>query len=515
MLTAVDTTTTTQHKNMNQTRMSRLSYKFALAATLLSQSTATGNSMFSTAPDDLEMKSTTRLTKPLPLAVGEVSNTFHTLDIPPGPIAVYEFKADIVEIDPDTNEIIPVPLNEAYLHHHVVGSNHKSYEHMKDSHSPMKPEGMFKGVGFGAGTESRGTPQKFYYPFAFTTEPDEDTWIANVHVINTREMTTSQAGHCLECPCTSEDVLDGLTVNYTPRGWTGCNDFVLQVLNNDACHAETYKGGLRCCEHGEYCLERSALPENGPISTFYLRYTITYSELRPENRALRLAACCDATGDLDRHGNIEYDVPQCDDPVNNPEECIYELTTVQMLHSVGNNGAFGVLPGDKEGGGTSVDVVYTVGHMHRGGIEIEIADEETGEVICLSKPTYGKDQDVVGKEKDYIVSMSTCTFNPPRKMRTSDLVRVTARYDSTKPHTGVMSLFYIAAADPVDDMAVGLNVLGAALTTEAGVIEETSTSESLKIAFVSIGLIAICVLAVKKFGRKDGYSRIEAVNVTV
>merc|ERR1711976_784335 len=40
--------------------------------------------------------------------------------------------------------------------------------------------------------------------------------------------------------------------------------------------------------------------------------------------------------------------------------------------------------------------------------------------------------------------------NPPRRMSTTDLVRVTARYDSTVAHTGVMSLFYIATAEPVD-----------------------------------------------------------------
>uniref|UniRef100_A0A7S2MVH9 Copper type II ascorbate-dependent monooxygenase C-terminal domain-containing protein n=1 Tax=Helicotheca tamesis TaxID=374047 RepID=A0A7S2MVH9_9STRA len=500
--------------------MARLSNTLALT-TLLTLRAAASDGTF---PDDLELKTYTSYTEALPLAVGEVANKFHTLNIPSGPIAVYEFKADVVEKDPETEEYIPVPLNEAYLHHHVVGSKHKAYKHLEHVHTPMKPKGMYKGVGFGAGSEARGTPQKFYYPFAFTTHPDEDSWVANVHVINTRHMTTEEAHRCLECPCTSEDFYGNGTIKDTKRGWNGCNDFLAIEMDNDACYADTYKGGLRCCEDREFCMEKSALSEESPISTFYLRYTLTYADFRPTNRPLGLAACCDVTGDVDRTGNIEYDIPQCEDPVNKAEECVYELTTVQQLHS-GNNGAFGIRA--KIGVETPneyLDVVYMVGHMHRGGIDIEIKDAETDEVICLSKPSYGRDMGIAGDEKDYVVAMSTCTFNPPRRMSTTDLVKVTARYDSTEAHTGVMSLFYIATADPIDDEnAPDVPMLGATLEEESQEAEIASADNadaprsSFKSLFVTFSVIAICVVSVKKFGlgRKKNYTPIEGVDISV
>jgi hypothetical protein len=84
--------------------------------------------------------SVTRLSKPLPLYAGEVTNSFHHIPIPKGPIAIYEFAADVVEKDAH-GSIVAVPLKDAYLHHHVVVSNHKAFEHMKHWWSPMKPAG--------------------------------------------------------------------------------------------------------------------------------------------------------------------------------------------------------------------------------------------------------------------------------------------------------------------------------------------------------------------------------------
>ena len=43
--------------------------------------------------------------------------------------------------------------------------------------------------------------------------------------------------------------------------------------------------------------------------------------------------------------------------------------------------------------------------------------------------------------------MGACTFDPPRRMKTTEKLRIVGRYNSTEAHTGVMSLFYIAIAD--------------------------------------------------------------------
>ncbi|POM79327.1 Hypothetical protein PHPALM_3043, partial [Phytophthora palmivora] len=89
----------------------------------------------------------TALTPPLSLHQGEVTNSFHHLQIPKGPIAVYRFEADVVEKDANGN-VVPVPTYDAYLHHHVFGSTHKQYDAMKSRWAPMKPKNFSRSVAF-------------------------------------------------------------------------------------------------------------------------------------------------------------------------------------------------------------------------------------------------------------------------------------------------------------------------------------------------------------------------------
>ncbi|CAB9516861.1 Stress up-regulated Nod 19 [Seminavis robusta] len=448
------------------------------------------------------------LTQPLPLYPGEVSNTWHHIAIPKGPIAISEFAADIVELD-DDDTMIPVPLSDAYLHHHVVYSQHDyQNRHKKTSSATTTTQ---RSIGFGAGTESRGTRQVFPHPYRFTTTAGEDEFLANVHVINTRSMTVPQAHHCLECPCTAEDRFDPAnqkkfrwfwqssaettkynssllnTVVERRHHWDRCNA-KLQNQSNTACSPSTYNGGLLCCEHGEFCLDqyyldasllatpnkrtgvRAPTLNNETQSTFYLRYTLTYTPLQRRNDEeiipLYLAQCCDATGNLTSAGNIEYDIPVlCNsNTTTNPSSpaCIHTLETIQTLHGA-SDGVFGAgsIENAEQQSEEWVDVVYMVGHLHRGGIEMTAYLAENNTLLCRSLPYYGTNNGSVGQignEPGYINRMSTCTFDPPRRMRTSDQIRVVGKYNATEAHTGVMSLFYIAVAD-VDNDGQGVNVI--------------------------------------------------------
>ena len=388
-----------------------------------------------------EMKRFTALTPPLSLLQGEVTNTFHRLSIPQGPIAVYRFQADVVEKDAHGN-VVPVPTYDAYLHHHVFGSTHTQYDAMKSRKAPMKPTSFSRSVAFGAGTECRGTPQEFYFPYAFMTVEGEDEWLANVHIINTRKMSPERAHRCLECPCTSEDTFTADSVNGMPIHATSCNPQLLDD-ENTVCSAKTYHGGLRCCQDAEFCLEHGDLEVAASSNaTFYLRYSLEYAAIVPENRPLYLAACCDASGSLKHMGNVEYDVPVCD-PNTHPG-CVHTLSTRQRLNS-GSIPLFSYQQHSPEPE-REVELVYAVGHQHRGGLGIQLYDDASGDLLCASVPKYGSGTEA-GNEDGYVVSMSTCTFDPPRRMRTTDIVRVVALYNNTLSHTGVMSLMYMALSD--------------------------------------------------------------------
>lgn len=468
---------------------------FAVAASLLAMATAA---------ERPEVLRHTALTAPLPLVQGEVTNTFHRLPIPKGPIAVYRFEADIVEKDADGN-VIPVANYDAYLHHHVVGSVHKHYADSADKWAPMKPVNFSRSVGFGAGTESRGTPQEFQYPYAFMTVDGEDEWVANVHVINTRKMASADAHRCLECPCTSDDVFTDDAVN----GWhfqPGSCNAELVSEQNTVCSVKTYHGGLRCCEDAQFCLEKAELDAASETSTFYLRYTIEYSRVVPENRALYLAGCCDASGDATHHGNIEYDVPACD-PARHPG-CVHTLSTRQPL-DLGQSSVYKFLESEKDFADREVELVYAVGHQHRGGLGIHMYDEATGDLLCSSVPTYGTGHEV-GNENGYVVSMSTCTFDPPRRMRASDLVRVVALYNNTEAHTGVMSLLYLALADVVEPTADALT---------ASAVTSSSSSDNVVVRFAkspfmvvgpAVAAIGCVIVFVLHMTKRRGYHQLTA-----
>jgi len=432
---------------------------------------------------------------------GEVSNSYHRLEIPKGPLAIVSFEADVVESDEDGN-IVPVPLADAYLHHHVVFSDHKFYEREKNWWSPMKPKGANRGVSFGAGTESRGTRQVFPSPYRFTTVKGEDSLLANVHVINTRSMDAQEAHKCLECPCSSEDRMlrdtdEDVTALFPAvmarKGTENQCNSVLLGKNNTSCSPNTYYGGLYCCEDGEYCMDE--LPDKEPeMSTYHLRYTIEYEPVSHETKLLYLAACCDASGDLDLPGNIEYDIPQC--AGGDDEDCVHVLETTQTLHGPAS-GTFGT------GGSSSeedayIEVVYMVGHLHRGGISVALYLNET-ELLCESLPTYGSGEPGdIGNEPGYINSMSSCTFDPPLIMRTTEKIRVVGKYNSTEAHTGVMSLFYVAVSDmPQEPVGV-----------PTGVRSWTLGGPFLAI---TVGLaLLVAILHWKRYGKRRQYDAVDS-----
>jgi hypothetical protein len=435
-----------------------------------------------------EVQRFTAYTRPLELSQGEVTNAFHKLEIPKGPIAVYRFEADVVEHDAEGN-VVPVPTFDAYLHHHVVGSNHKSYEKQADQWAPMKPGSFSRSVGFGAGTECRGTPQEFYYPYAFITVDGEDEWIANVHIINTRKLTPEKAHHCLECPCTSNDEFTDNAVNGIKFVQGSCNA-ELRAENNTVCAAATYHGGLRCCEDAALCLEKKELASKDevPTSTYFLRYTIEYTPVTPEIRPLYIAGCCDATGDFEHHGNVEYDIPACD-PELHPG-CVHTLATRQRLSTTANS-VYGGFSHDTAEQPTDVELVFAVGHQHRGGLGISIYNDATGDLICASMPKYGKGHEVLN-ENGYITAMSTCTFNPPLRMKSTDVIRIVSLYNNTLPHTGAMSLMYLAVSDVQSSAAL---TLAAAKALEPSVATTTTAAET-KSFFSSPVVIAACAVAV-------------------
>ncbi|GAB9467449.1 hypothetical protein Gpo141_00004794 [Globisporangium polare] len=369
------------------------------------------------------------------------------------------------------------------------------------------------------GAESQTNPYEFPFPYAFAASGEvhsamddllafENQWIVEAHVINTQSMSSGKQSQCASCPCTLEDRKANSMINGEVVHEGVCNS-QLEHENNTACAFETYLGGVHCCVEGEFCLEREALaiqPEKGstiesnaeppaplvedgtaakssiaataapgaPISSFYLQYTVEYAPAVIANRWLYVATCCDASGDLSRSGNLEYDVPACG-PKEERARCVHNLTTYQRVDSgdLGNpvwdqkraqmtpkplkpttnssksaTSSSPPAPTISSGidPGREVDLVFAVGHQHHSGLGIRIYRNTTSELLCDSVPQNSSDASG-GQNGSGLVGLQACVFDPPLRLRASDVLRIEALYNSSEARIGVQSLVYLAIHD--------------------------------------------------------------------
>lgn len=459
-----------------------------------------------------------------------------------------------------------VPDHDAHLRRQVLrrplGDSRRAVSAQEKLQSPfdLVLQASRQEILIAGGSASRTSFYRFPYPYAFAasgTVPDqngilalEDQWIVEAHVINTQNMSSRKQALCAECPCTLEDRKANAMINGEAVLEGMCN-LQLQQENNTACAFATYLGGLHCCVEGEFCLEREALtiqPERiehkasgtslsttdveegttiaaaapvAPISSFYLKYTIEYSPAVDANRWLYVATCCDATGDLTKPGNLEYDVPACsakhdgiaENAASNEskQSCIHTLTTHQLLDSgtLGNpvwdqkrttiapkqpNGASATISPtqSKADPDREVDLVYAVGHQHRRGLGIHIYLNSTGELLCASLPRYSSSDD------SSRVGMKPCVFDPPRRLRASDVVRIDAMYDSSEAHIGAQSLMYLAIHDvSIEREQLLLDQEGLVAGDEESILRDAAADVvgDLNDLVVLVGLVASAMAA--------------------
>lgn len=294
------------------------------------------------------------------------------------------------------------------------------------------------GFGGGAGAEMRGlnstAPPGYAY---FISKPEQ--WTPLFHFINTRNPNGDDGvTNLLECPCTPQrdiDVANGTVDGWVPFPPFGTCNAEFEESGNPSCNLDTYVGGWRCCEDGIFLIDTNEtntdeLPEDTVFGTFTITYITGMDAEETGLKPLDGAAAGDVTGSTLTNGNIEYDVPQCASGTA-PEDCVYEMTTVQRV-----SGSINATDDDL------LAIPYMVAHLHYGGIDFSTYNDATGELLCTSKAEYGNGTEP-GNEAGYLVNMTPCYFEGEDipVMKATDLVRHVARYNATEPHTGVMALW--------------------------------------------------------------------------
>lgn len=358
---------------------------------------------------------------------------YYDIDFPRGHMAIKDFSAEVVDEAGQS-----VPLLETYLHHWVVVRYYQSKDTTKNPEYDLKlgfqqkPDYILaanSGVCnhglvqyFGLGSETRRTDEQVPDPYGIEVgnpseipQGYEEKWMLNVHAIDTRG-AEDRLG-CTECRC------DLYNVTEDKHG---------RALDPN------YIGGLKCCYDETKCRVQEGFQswKRG----LYLKYTVKYLEWHASSIVPVKIYIFDVTDKgktsddnttallrSSRHDcQIEYQVEPCPSALPN-DECT-DTKRVSVL-----------FPDDG-------DLIYGAGHQHTGGIGSTLYGED-GRVLCSSIPIYGKGKEP-GNEAGYIVGMSTCYPQPGSiKISNGEMLTLVSNYSSSRPHTGVMGLFYILVAN--------------------------------------------------------------------
>nr|GME20396.1 Stress up-regulated Nod 19 protein [Ipomoea batatas] len=367
--------------------------------------------------DENGLKTETFLSPKVEHEPGSVSNKYlYDIGFPKGHIAVKRFDAEVVD-----EAGYSVPLHQAYIHHWAVRRYYKPLGHHSNNDSKTTYKlAMNAGVCdslpqyFGLGAETRKTDTHVPDPYGIEVgnppEGYEDAWVLNLHTIDTRGTVDSL--RCLECKCE----LYNVTVD-------GFGDPI----------GDVYTGGIRCCYDGVRCRLKDGYSSD-VTKVYYMKYTVTYVDWNPSIVPVKIyifdvADTLEWRESLQRHHCwIEYEVESCSGSMTN-EKCV---VTKSVSVNLANGG----------------DVIYAVAHQHIGGIGSTLYGED-GQTICSSFPIYGEGTEA-GNEAGYIVGMTTCYPQPGSiKIVEGEMLTIASNYSARLSHTGVMGMFYILVAEPL------------------------------------------------------------------
>ncbi|DBA84449.1 TPA: hypothetical protein ACH3X1_006082 [Trebouxia sp. C0004] len=215
--------------------------------------------------------------------------------------------------------------------------------------------------------------------------------LVNIHVINTLGVEPEDVPHCIECWCT------------------------------DAEHELKGKhGGGSCCSQ----CPSTAL--NTITNTYHLQFNVTYRVLEPSTPVKPVISyMLDAA-----NGSIEYDVVQQPDK----QTALLSLSG-PMDARCPQTSSFGL--------------VRCLGHQHIGGQCMRLINQDTGEELCNSCPSYGSSDSrgTVGEESGYLVKMSQTVFDQPKLIQPGTNVTIESEYNPSENHFGVMALFFLDLVD--------------------------------------------------------------------
>jgi len=220
---------------------------------------------------------------------------------------------------------------------------------------------------------------------------------------------------------------------------------------NQACHMNTYHGGLQCCKHSWFLTDRdqdSMIPRD-KVDTYYLKWRYYFQEYKPATSISEAS-----------HKHLHHWVFLIDAQVNDYEEDNAEygkdsigkisahLTAKEMgLEDLGKPTDDGAPPVPNNF--TTITPLVMTPHCHAPScIRQEFWNADTGEIICNMTAMYGSEKygstDSIFNEKDYITILPCIYGHQPGLQNPFNLTpetNITAikYFNNTYRHLGQMA----------------------------------------------------------------------------
>jgi hypothetical protein len=216
----------------------------------------------------------------------------------------------------------------------------------------------------------------------------------------------------------------------------------LLFQKNPTCTIQDYQGGLQCCRHEHYLLDKDQeIPwQDQPLEyrlkfRFYFEnYEAATSSRPPSHKNLdRIYWTTEAFAG-------EYDVPQCT-PNTPPSHCVHVITSRWQVKDFVNA---------NEETAAGVHLIYAGPHCHAPVcLSMELYNADTGQLLCHVEPLRGSGSSAEKYDEDGYIAIPPCLWSEdpsgteglpmPDLLQLNTTLMSIKRANSTFPHTGEMA----------------------------------------------------------------------------
>jgi hypothetical protein len=224
---------------------------------------------------------------------------------------------------------------------------------------------------------------------------------------------------------------------------------------NPTCDARYYQGGLRCCHHEWFLLDREQTPPDDVLEyRIKVRFYFQPHDASSHTNIWRFGFATDA-------GSGEYDIPQCNRSTTPTKQCVHEIVANLKVSDFSDMAAtscdlrnpWNALSPACKNGSIGFRPVYLGAHCHAPAcLSEELYNADSGELICRNVPSYGgRASGATGahrfEELGYL-ALPPCVWGdpalglvaPPLLRWETNLISI-KKVNSTYGHTGEMALW--------------------------------------------------------------------------